>query len=198
VYKAVSQWLYFCRHVDLTKTYSALLASLYKTLFNIDMRRQAEQEEANVKAVLTKRERTDVAQDASLLTRIEREVLAEWKRKRMMRKCIEQWRLRRFRVLDDDLTATRIAMLEVGQSGRERLERSSCQLLPVRMASPSDVRRSRFQPFSRTCIESVQMHCLPPFLTSALSVLYMPHTGGSISRMIVVVERRVCENVHVW
>lgn len=79
----------FCRHVDLAKAYSALLASLYKTLFNIGMRRQAEQEEANVKAVLMKRERTDVAQDASLLTRMEREVLAEWERKREMLSVLE-------------------------------------------------------------------------------------------------------------
>jgi DNA-directed RNA polymerase III subunit RPC3 len=42
------------------------------------------QEEASVKAVLTKRELTDVAQDASLLTRMEREVLAEWEGKREM------------------------------------------------------------------------------------------------------------------
>jgi hypothetical protein len=50
----------------------------------------------------------------------------------------------------------------------------------------------------KKCLESVQMHYIP-VLTSALSVLYMPHAGGSISRMIVVVgRRRVCENVHVW
>jgi DNA-directed RNA polymerase III subunit RPC3 len=84
--KAVAQWLYFCRHVDLTKTYSALLASLYKTLFNIGRPRQAEQEEPNVKAVLTKRERMDVV---SLLTRMEWEVLAEWERKREMLDVLE-------------------------------------------------------------------------------------------------------------
>lgn len=58
-------------------------------MFNIGTRRQAEQEEPNVKAVLTKRERTDVAQDANLLTRMEREVLAEWERKRDMLNVLE-------------------------------------------------------------------------------------------------------------
>ena len=83
-------WLsLFCRHVDLVKAYSALLASLYKTLFNIGTRRQAEQEEPNVKAVLVKRERTDVAQDVNLLTRMEREVLAEWERKQEMLSVLE-------------------------------------------------------------------------------------------------------------
>lgn len=77
------------RHVDLTKAYSALLVNLYKTLYNIGARRQAEQEEPNVKAVLTKRERTDVAQDANLLTRMEREALAEWERRREMLDVLE-------------------------------------------------------------------------------------------------------------
>lgn len=81
--------LFFCRHVDLTKAYSALLASLYKTLFNISARRQAEQEEPNVKAVLMKRERTDVAQDENLLSRMEREVLVEWERRREMLDVLE-------------------------------------------------------------------------------------------------------------
>jgi len=80
---------HFCRHVDLAKAYSALLASLYKTVFNIGARRLAEQEEPNVKAVLMKRERTDVAQDVKLLTRMEREVLAEWERKREMLNVLE-------------------------------------------------------------------------------------------------------------
>lgn len=79
----------FCRHVDLAKAYSALLASLYKTLFNIGARRQAEQEDPNVMAVLVKRERTDVAQDVNLLSRVEREVLAEWERKREMLNVLE-------------------------------------------------------------------------------------------------------------
>ncbi|KAF8431810.1 hypothetical protein L210DRAFT_867070 [Boletus edulis BED1] len=80
---------FFLWHVDLAKAYSALLSSFYKTLFNIGVRRQAEQEEPNVKAVLLKRERTDVAEDVNLLTRMEREVLAEWERKREMLSVLE-------------------------------------------------------------------------------------------------------------
>jgi DNA-directed RNA polymerase III subunit RPC3 len=70
------------RHVDPHKAYSALLINLYKTLYNISVRRQAEEEEPGVKGVLEKRERSDVSQDESLLTRMEREVLREWERKR--------------------------------------------------------------------------------------------------------------------
>lgn len=36
-----------------------------------------------------KRERTDVAQDTNLLTRMEREVLTEWERKREMMNVLE-------------------------------------------------------------------------------------------------------------
>lgn len=46
------------------------------------MRRQAEQEEQVVRAVLEKRERTDVAQDENLLSRREREIIMEWEKKR--------------------------------------------------------------------------------------------------------------------
>ena len=59
-----------------------LLGSLYKTLYNINMRRRAEEEEPGLKAVLEKRERTDVSQDESLLTRMEREELKMWETKR--------------------------------------------------------------------------------------------------------------------
>jgi len=58
------------------------LGSLYKTLFNISARRQAEQEEPIVKAVLEKRERTDVAQDENLLSRRERDMVMEWEKRR--------------------------------------------------------------------------------------------------------------------
>jgi DNA-directed RNA polymerase III subunit RPC3 len=51
-------------------------------MYNIGMRRRSEQEEPIVHAVLEKRERTDVSEDESLLTRNEREVLAEWEAKR--------------------------------------------------------------------------------------------------------------------
>ncbi|EGN96168.1 hypothetical protein SERLA73DRAFT_94223 [Serpula lacrymans var. lacrymans S7.3] len=68
--------------VDLPKAYSVLLGSLYKTLYNISMRRHAEQEESNVKAVLEKCERSDVSQDETLLSRLEREILKDWEKKR--------------------------------------------------------------------------------------------------------------------
>ena len=70
------------RHVDLFKTYTALLDNLYKTLFNISVRKQAEEEESTLKLVLEKCQRSDVQQDASLLTRVEREVLQGWTEKR--------------------------------------------------------------------------------------------------------------------
>ena len=55
-----------------------LLGNLYKTLYNINARKQAETDEASVKAVLEKRERSDVSQDEGLLTRNERETLRDW------------------------------------------------------------------------------------------------------------------------
>ena len=56
---------------------------MYKTLYNIAARRQAEQEEPNLQAVLEKRQRSDVSQDEErLLTRNERELLAQWDKKR--------------------------------------------------------------------------------------------------------------------
>ncbi|KAG1774272.1 hypothetical protein EV702DRAFT_1241529 [Suillus placidus] len=73
---------FYLWHVDLHKAYSALLGHLYKTLYNIGMRRQAEQEEPTVKAVLAKRARTDVAQDENLLSRMERDMLKEYETKR--------------------------------------------------------------------------------------------------------------------
>ena len=42
------------------------------------MRKQAEANEPRVKAMLEKRERSDVSQDEGLLTRNERETLREW------------------------------------------------------------------------------------------------------------------------
>ncbi|TRM59382.1 RNA polymerase III subunit RPC82 helix-turn-helix domain-containing protein [Schizophyllum amplum] len=68
-------------HVDETKAYAMLLGELYKTLYNIGVRRQAEQEEPMVRAVLEKRQRSDVRADEGLLTRLDREILAEWERK---------------------------------------------------------------------------------------------------------------------
>ncbi|EMD38586.1 hypothetical protein CERSUDRAFT_153553 [Gelatoporia subvermispora B] len=74
---------FYLWYVDLQKAYSVLLRNLYKTLYNIVARREAEAEEPTVKAVLEKRQRSDVSQDEEhLLTRVEREVLAEWDKKR--------------------------------------------------------------------------------------------------------------------
>ena|SRR3984957_6883338 len=72
----------FPRYVDLHRAYSVLLANFYKTLYNINMRRRAEQAEPGVRAILEKTERSDVSQDESLLTRMERDTLREWERKR--------------------------------------------------------------------------------------------------------------------
>jgi DNA-directed RNA polymerase III subunit RPC3 len=69
------------RYVDIQKVYSVLLADFYKMLFNISVRKRAEREDPVVKAVLEKRERSDVIQDESLLTRVERDVLKEWEKK---------------------------------------------------------------------------------------------------------------------
>jgi DNA-directed RNA polymerase III subunit RPC3 len=70
--------MFYLWYVDLSKACSVLLGNLYKTLYNINVRKQTETEEASVKAVLEKRERSDVSQDEGLLTRNERETLREW------------------------------------------------------------------------------------------------------------------------
>lgn len=63
------------------KALQMILGSVYKTLYNIIARRRAERENGDVAAVLQKRERSDVSQDENLLTRLEREVLADWEAK---------------------------------------------------------------------------------------------------------------------
>lgn len=45
------------------------------------MRRRAETETSEVRAVLEKRERSDVSQDETLLSRLERDVIKEWEAK---------------------------------------------------------------------------------------------------------------------
>jgi len=75
-------FLILSRWVDLQKAHSVLLGSLYKTLYNIGVRRRAEEKEPGLKAILDKRERTDVSQDENLLTRMERDVLKEWETKK--------------------------------------------------------------------------------------------------------------------
>ncbi|EPT00131.1 hypothetical protein FOMPIDRAFT_1030603 [Fomitopsis schrenkii] len=75
--------MFYLWYVDLQKAYATILDNLYKTLYNISTRRQAEEEEPGVKAVLEKRQRSDVIQDeARLLTRNERETIAQWEKKR--------------------------------------------------------------------------------------------------------------------
>ncbi|KAJ3478699.1 hypothetical protein NLI96_g9580 [Meripilus lineatus] len=74
---------FFLWYVDLQKAYSVLLGTLYKALYNIASRKQSEEEEPSVKAVLEKRQRSDVSQDEErFLTRNEREILAQWEKKR--------------------------------------------------------------------------------------------------------------------
>jgi DNA-directed RNA polymerase III subunit RPC3 len=58
-----------------------ILGNIYKTLYNIMARRRAESEATDVAAVLEKRQRSDVSQDESLLTRLERELLKDWETK---------------------------------------------------------------------------------------------------------------------
>jgi len=70
--------MFYLWYVDLPKACSVLLRNLYKTLYNINVRKQAETEEPSVKGVLEKRERRDVSRDEGLLTRNERETLKEW------------------------------------------------------------------------------------------------------------------------
>ncbi|KAJ7184204.1 RNA polymerase III subunit RPC82-domain-containing protein [Mycena filopes] len=75
--------MFYLWHVDLPKAYSVILGNLYKTLYNIGARRQAEQEEPLLKAVLEKRERSDVSQDeAALMSRLELDMIKEWEAKR--------------------------------------------------------------------------------------------------------------------
>ncbi|GJE86976.1 RNA polymerase III subunit RPC82-domain-containing protein [Phanerochaete sordida] len=74
---------FFLWYVDLQKASTVLVGNLYKMLYNIVTRRQSEQEEPLLKAVLEKRQRSDVMQDEErLLTRNERELLAQWEKKR--------------------------------------------------------------------------------------------------------------------
>ncbi|KAI0086297.1 RNA polymerase III subunit RPC82-domain-containing protein [Irpex rosettiformis] len=73
---------FFLWYVDLQKAYAVIISNLYKTLHNIVRRRQVEEEEPLLRAVLDKRQRSDVSQDEErLLTRNEREMLAKWEKK---------------------------------------------------------------------------------------------------------------------
>jgi len=67
-------------YIDLAKTYSVILTSLYKTLANIIERRSFET--FNVSAVIAKLHRSDVGGDEGMLGRGERVALGEWRAKR--------------------------------------------------------------------------------------------------------------------
>ena len=69
------------RFVDLPKAYSVLLANLYKSLYNIHTRLRSESEDPLIQAVLSKLDREDVTEDD--LTRVDRELLAAWRDKRL-------------------------------------------------------------------------------------------------------------------
>ncbi|KAI0818906.1 hypothetical protein BC629DRAFT_1465091 [Irpex lacteus] len=74
---------FFLWYVDLQKAYAVILSSLYKTLYNISRRRQHEEHEPLLRAVLDKRQRTDVREDEErLLTRNEREMVRVWEKRR--------------------------------------------------------------------------------------------------------------------
>lgn len=72
---------FYLWYVDHQKAFSVILGGVYKTLHNVAARRRAERENIEVAAVLGKRERSDVSQDESLLTRLEREILQNWEDK---------------------------------------------------------------------------------------------------------------------
>ncbi len=58
-----------------------ILGQLYKTLHNISSRRQTEREAPLVRAVLQKRERTDVKMDENLLSSLDRDIIDAWEQK---------------------------------------------------------------------------------------------------------------------
>jgi len=72
--------IFYLWFVDLPKAYSNIISHLYQTLANIIARNQDEQEK--VRAILDKKDRSDVNGDERLLGRMEREALGEWEDKR--------------------------------------------------------------------------------------------------------------------
>ncbi|KAH7877894.1 RNA polymerase III subunit RPC82 helix-turn-helix domain-containing protein [Lentinula edodes] len=74
--------MFYLWQVDIPKAFSYILNVLYKTLYNISARRQAEREDPMLIAVLNKRERSDVSVDVEgLLSQHEKEVLKAWEEK---------------------------------------------------------------------------------------------------------------------
>jgi DNA-directed RNA polymerase III subunit RPC3 len=62
---------------------------MYKLLYNVNIRHSTEMEEPLLKSVLEKRERTDVGEDETLLSRMEKDVLFEWERRREKLRILE-------------------------------------------------------------------------------------------------------------
>ncbi|KAK7043743.1 RNA polymerase III subunit C82 [Paramarasmius palmivorus] len=74
--------MFYLWYVDEHKAFTGILQNLYKTLFNISARREVEREDPMVKAVLEKRERTDVREDEEgLLSAMEKDVIKSWEDK---------------------------------------------------------------------------------------------------------------------
>jgi DNA-directed RNA polymerase III subunit RPC3 len=82
----------FVRYIDLDKAFATLTRVFLKTLFNTMLRHEDEAREALLNSVLEKRSRIDVAEDPSLLTSSEREVLESWEKK-SERYCVAETRI---------------------------------------------------------------------------------------------------------
>ncbi|KAG7086711.1 hypothetical protein E1B28_002647 [Marasmius oreades] len=67
--------MFYLWYVDVER---GVLHVLYKTLYNISARRQAEREDPMVVAVLEKRERSDVKEDEGLLSVMEKDTIRLW------------------------------------------------------------------------------------------------------------------------
>ncbi|KAG1736708.1 hypothetical protein EDD22DRAFT_1008332 [Suillus occidentalis] len=139
------------------------LESLAKSFANAHgMRRQAEQEEPTVKAVLAKRARTDVAQDENLLSRMERDVLQEWETKR------------------EKLTVLEMGVVTYDQDVRStpHIKREIAHLCPAASSNSVDPARSMTQP--------IYGSSMPPPATTAWPMsnppsayFYQPETLGN-------------------
>ncbi|KAG7086766.1 hypothetical protein E1B28_002697 [Marasmius oreades] len=70
--------MFYLWYVDVERALTGVLHGLYKTLYNISARRQAEREDPMVVAVLEKRERSDVKEDEGLLSAMEKDTIRLW------------------------------------------------------------------------------------------------------------------------
>ncbi|KAK1232514.1 RNA polymerase III subunit C82 [Marasmius sp. AFHP31] len=73
--------MFYLWYVDVERALIGILGGLYKTLYNISARRQAERDDPMLVAVLEKRERTDVKEDEGLLSPLERDMIRSWEEK---------------------------------------------------------------------------------------------------------------------